>query len=120
MSTHVFYCHRIGEAPPKPDPMNPAAIPIAREMPAAELARNVRPDGTLPFLFDGLRVPVPLPPLATAILRLIDGVRPVAAIAEALEAKGNPAATVQRAWRQTYEALSAVNRILLTPAPQHP
>ena len=85
--------------------------------PAAELARNIRPDGTLPFLFDGLRVPVPLPPLAGAILGLVDGARTVGGIAVALRARGTDAAAFARAWRQTYDALSGVNRLLLSPPP---
>ena len=117
MSTHVAYCVRTAEARPAPDPMREDAVPVARELPAAELARNIRPDGTLPFLFDGLRVPVPLPPLAGAILGLVDGARTVGGIAAALRARGTDAATFARAWRQTFDALSGVNRILLSPPP---
>ena len=115
MSTHVAYCVREHEARPAPDPMLASAAPVAREMPAAELARSIRADGTLPFLFDGLRVPVPLPPLAGAILQLIDGRRTVGEIAALLQARGTGAAAFNRAWRQTYDALSAVSRILLAP-----
>lgn len=115
MSTHVAYCVRAAEARTAPDPMRDDAVPVARELPAAELARNIRPDGTLPFLFDGLRVPVPLPPLAAAILGLVDGVRTVGSIAAALRARGTDAAAFARAWRQTYDALSSVNRLLLSP-----
>jgi SAM-dependent methyltransferase len=116
MSTHVIYAVRAADAPALPDPSNPAAIPIMREMPGAELAKHIRPDGTLPFLFDGLRVPVPLPPLAAAILRLIDGQRSVAALAEALSDRV-PADAFARAWRTTYDTLSALNRLLLAPPP---
>ncbi len=117
MSTHVAYAVRTAEARPAPDPMDPNAVPVARELPAAELARNIRPDGTLLFLFDGLRVPVPLPPLAGAILGLIDGQRSVGAIAAALQARGASPDAFARAWRTTYEALVSVNRILLAPPP---
>ena len=115
MSTHVAYCVRKAEARAAPDPMRDDAVPVARELPAAELARNIRPDGTLPFLFDGLRVPVPLPPLAAAILGLVDGARTVGGIAAALRARGTDAAAFARAWRQTYDALSGMNRLLLSP-----
>ncbi len=115
MSTHVAYCIRATEARPAPDPMLDEAVPVAREMPAAELARNIRSDGTLPFLFDGLRVPLPLPPLAAAILGQIDGAHTVGGIAAALQARGADPAAFARAWRQTYDALSSVNRILLAP-----
>ncbi len=117
MSTHVAYCVRTTEARPVPDPMREDAVPVARELPAAELARNIRPDGTLPFLFDGLRVPVPLPPLAGAILGLVDGTRTVGGIAAALRARGTEDAAFARAWRQTFDALSGVNRLLLSPPP---
>jgi len=115
MSTHVAYCVRAEEVPALPDPMREEAVPVAREMPAGELARNIRPDGTLPFLFDGLRVPLPLPPLAGAILGQIDGIRSVGAIAVALRSRGVDAAGFAKAWRTTYETLSGVNRILLAP-----
>jgi len=114
MSTHVIYAVRAADAPAVPDPMDPAAVPVAREVPAAELARNIRADGTLPFLFDGLRVPVALPPLAGAILGQIDGVRTVAGIAAALQARGTGPDAFARAWRGTYDALVSVNRILLS------
>ena len=122
MSTHVVYCTRTAEPHPAIDPTHPAAIPIAREMPAPEIARAIRPDGTLPMLFDGLRVPIPLPPLAPAILRLIDGHRPVAAIAAALAERGTSPETFAKAWPQTFTPLAAANRILLAapPAPAHP
>ncbi len=115
MSTHVVYCVRNGEVPAVPDPTRPEAVPVAREMPAAEIARAIRPDGTLPFVFDGLRVPVALPKLAGAILGQIDGVTTVSAIVAALEARGVARAQAERAWRETYDALVRVNRILLAP-----
>ena len=113
MSTHVVYCVRASERRPDPDPMDPAAVPIAREMPADEIARAIGADGVLAFLFDGVRVPVALPPLAGPILRQIDGVRSVGGIAAALAARGTSAEAFSRGWRATYDALVAVNRILL-------
>lgn len=117
MSTHVVYCVRGSEAPAPPDPMRPDAVPVARELPAAELARNIRADGTLPFVFDELRVPVALPKLAAAILGLIDGERTVAQILEALRTRGAAPDVAHRAWRETYQALVQVNRILLAAPP---
>lgn len=117
MSTHVVYCVRAAEAPAAPDPMRAEAVPVAREMPAAEIARGIRADGTLPFVFDGLRVPLAMPKLAGAILGLIDGVRTVGEILAALRARGAAADVAERAWRDTYGALVRVNRILLAPPP---
>jgi hypothetical protein len=117
MSTHVVYCVRAGDPDTRPDPMAEDAVPVGREMPAPDIARNIRPDGMLGFVFDGIRVPVPLPALAPAILRLIDGKTSVGQIAGALAARGTDRPAFTRAWRATYAALEAVNRILLVPPP---
>ena len=116
MSTHVVYAVREADAPAMPDAAAPGAVPVMREMAGEELAKHIRPDGTLPFLFDGLRAPVPLPPLAGAILRLIDGHRNVGEIGQALAGRVGPDAFV-RAWADTWRPLSALNRVLLAPPP---
>ncbi len=115
ISTHVAYCVRAAEREAPADPMDDAAVPVAREMPADEVARAIRPDGTLMFQFDGLRVPVGLPKLAGAILRLIDGERRVGDIAAALAPRGIDRAVFDRGWRETWDKMSALNRILLAP-----
>ena len=108
MSTHVAYCVRAAERAAPADPMDDAAVPVAREMPAEEVARAIRPDGTLAFLFDGLRVPVALPPLAGAILRLIDGERRVGEIAAALaRARHRPRRVRPRLARDLGQAVGA-------------
>jgi len=117
MSTHVLYCVRADDPVASPDPMAPDARPVAREIRADEMARHIRPDGALVFVFDGLRVPVPMSPLAAAILRLIDGRRTVGEIAAALAARGTGPEAFARAWPATYGALSSLNRILLSPPP---
>lgn len=117
MSTHVVYCVRDADAAPPADPFAPGAVPVAREAPGEELARHVQPDGTLAFLFDGLRVPVALPPLAPAILRLVDGTRTVAQIGAALAERGTAPPAFDKAWRATYAPLERINRILLAPPP---
>jgi SAM-dependent methyltransferase len=114
MSTHVVYCVRAGAAPPTPDGTAPDAVPVMREASAEDMARAIRPDGILAFMFDGLRVPVALPSLAPALLRLIDGRRSVGEILGAMAGRA-PAETVARAWRGTYDALNALNRVLLAP-----
>lgn len=115
MSTHVAYVRRAGEPAPEPDATRSDAVPVARETPAEELARAIRPDGTLGFLFDGLRVPVAMPKLAAAILGLVDGRRTVGDIARALAARGVVEAAFARDWRETWGRLNALNRLLLAP-----
>jgi SAM-dependent methyltransferase len=117
ISTHVVYCTRAAEQLAIADPFDDAAVPIAREMPAPELARNIRPDGTLAFLFDGLRVPVAFPALAVPILNQIDGTRGVGEIAAILAARGTARAEFDRAWRETWSKFSSLNRLLLRPPP---
>jgi hypothetical protein len=63
--------------------------------------------------FDGLRIPVALPPLASAILPLIDGQRTVGQIAAILSGRGTKAEAFEKAWRQTFAALERINRVLL-------
>ncbi|MBV8590368.1 MAG: methyltransferase, partial [Acetobacteraceae bacterium] len=113
MSTHIVYCVRATEGWDAADPFAPEAVPVARELPGPEMAKHIRPDGTLPFLFEGLRVPVPLPSLAPAILRLVDGKRTVADIGSALAGRGADQAAFDRAWRATFTSLNRVNRLLL-------
>jgi len=115
ISTHVVYCRRAAEPVERADPLAPEAVPVAREMSAPDMAGALLLDGTLPFLFDGLRVPVALPKLAGAILRQIDGVRTVAGIEQAITGRGVDATAFRRAWRETWEKMSAINRVLLAP-----
>ncbi len=117
MSTHVVYCVRAGEGEAPADPLLPEAVPLAREMAAEELARNIRPDGTLPFVFDGLRVPLALPPQAASILRLVDGRRTVGEIGAALAERGVGGDAFARAWAETWRPLERVNRLLLAAPP---
>jgi len=112
MNTHVGYALRAGEVQRLPDPLTPDAIPIAREIPATELARQIGPDGCLPHAFGLLPVRIPLPPLAPALLGLIDGERDVASIRETMRARGIDQARFEAAWREVFNSLSGLNRIL--------
>jgi hypothetical protein len=112
-SAHIVYCVRASERIERADFTAAAAVPVLREMSGPDLASGIRPDGTITFLFDGLRVPIALPPLAAAILPLIDGQRPLHAIAAALVGRGTGAAAFQRAWQEIFPALERINRLLL-------
>jgi SAM-dependent methyltransferase len=115
MSVHIAYCRRATEPVRRADPLSDAAVPVMREVPGAELVKSIRPDGGLPFLFDGLRAVVRLPPEAPAILQAIDGTRTVAEIAAILAGRGMPEPRFRRAWAESFPALEAVNRVLLAP-----
>jgi hypothetical protein len=89
------------------------AVPVTRELSGAEIASGVQADGTIALVFDGLRLPLPLPPLAPAILRLVDGRRSVGGIAAMLAARGTDADAFARAWHATFTTLERINRLLL-------
>ena len=115
MSTHVAYCVRAADRTEPADPMDNAAVPVGREMPAEELARAIRPDGTLTFLFDGLAAQISLPPLAGSILRQIDGKRCIEEIAATITERGIDRGAFDKAWREMWDRLNGLNRILLVP-----
>jgi hypothetical protein len=54
-----------------------------------------------------------LPPLASAILPLIDGRRSVGQIGAILAGRGAKPEAFAKAWRQTFGALERINRLLL-------
>ena len=113
VSAHIVYCVRRGRAG--------GAGGLHGGRCGAGAARTVRigacrrhpPDGTITFVVDGLRLPIALPPLAPAILRLVDGRRSVGEIAAELAQRGTGAEAFERAWRATFGALERLNRLLL-------
>jgi SAM-dependent methyltransferase len=117
MAVHIVYCVRSGEERQRADPFAPDAVPVIREWTAEDFTKAIGPDGSLIVNFDGLRIPVPLPPLAPAILRLIDGTRTVAQIGATLAERGIKPDAFDKAWRQTFTALERVNRVLLVAPP---
>jgi SAM-dependent methyltransferase len=115
INAHIVYCTRADAVPMPPDPMAADAVPVAREMPMEELAKHIAPDGTFAMWFDGLRAQIPLPAMAPAILRLIDGRRTVGEIAATLAERGVKQEAFERAWRAIYTPLERINRLLLAP-----
>jgi SAM-dependent methyltransferase len=118
ISAHIVYCVRTDAtheqaAPRRVDFMAPDAVPIGREVTGEQLAGFIQPDGAITMAFDGLRAPIPLPAMAPAILRLVDGQRTVAEIGATLAARGSNPEAFSRAWRTTFTALEHVNRLLL-------
>lgn len=113
MGIHIAYCVRAGDPAALPDWTDPGAVPLLRELDGAAVAKGIRPDGTLPVAFDGLRAAVPMPRLAAAILARIDGATPVGAIADALAANGVSREAFARDFAALARQLEALNRLLL-------
>ena len=119
MATHIVYCVRTDEQRQRADPFDLASVPVLREWTGDTLAKAIRPDGTIVMGLDGLEIPVPVPRLAAAILRQVDGRRSVGEIGAMLAASGTNADAFARAWRETYVVLERLNRLLLA-APRSP
>ncbi|MBS0964760.1 class I SAM-dependent methyltransferase [Acetobacter okinawensis] len=113
MATHVAYVVRKHAGLTKPDPLDPNAVPIMREIPGAELAKQMTPDNMLPFAFGTLVVPIPLPPQARGILPLIDGERTVGELAAILAIRGVNAEKFRHVWQESFYILERLNRVLL-------
>lgn len=113
MATHVAYVVRKQARPEKPDPLDPDSVPIMREIPGAELAKQMTPDNMLPFHFGTLVVPIPLPPQARGILPLIDGERTVGELAAILATRGVNTEKFKHVWQESFSILERLNRVLL-------
>ncbi|MCH4091046.1 class I SAM-dependent methyltransferase [Acetobacter sp.] len=113
MATHVAYVVRNGARPTPPDCCAPTTVPVMREIPGDELAKLILPNGTLPFSFGTLTVPVPLPAQARSILPLIDGERTVAAIAGIMQERGLSERKFFTVWSELFSRLESLNRVLL-------
>lgn len=115
MATHVAYVVRKGARITPPDASSFDAVPVMREIPGIELAKQMRADHTLPFAFGTLVVPIPLPPQARGLLPLIDGERTVGDLAAVLATRGVPENKFRTVWQETFQTLERLNRVLLLP-----
>ena len=115
IAAHIVYCRRTGEPADRADPFDAASVPVCREVSGEDIAKGIQADHTLVVGLDALQVKVPLPPMAGAILRLIDGTRTVGEIARLLAARGIGAEAFARAWQALFPALEGINRLLLAP-----
>ncbi|WP_426954962.1 class I SAM-dependent methyltransferase [Muricoccus radiodurans] len=111
MGIHIAYLQRAEDPPATADWTNPDAVPVLRELDGPTLARSAR--DTLPVTYDGLRLTLPIPRLAAAILAQLDGKKTQAEIARAVEAGGAAPAAVARDMTALRQTLESLNRMLL-------
>ncbi|GGC30899.1 hypothetical protein GCM10011504_06400 [Siccirubricoccus deserti] len=113
MGIHIVYCVRAED----PEPMrawdDPASVPVLREMDGPTLAKGLPRDGTIAVTFDGLRVVLPMPRLAGAILQRVDGSRSLGAIADELAANGVSREAFWRDLAALRTTMEPMNRLLL-------
>jgi SAM-dependent methyltransferase len=113
MGIHIAYCVR-AEAPEPTRPWDsPDSVPVLREMDGPTLARKLPREGVLPVSFDGLRVNLPLPRLAGAILGRVDGRRSLGDIADELAGNGVAREVFWRDLAALRQAMESMNRLLL-------
>jgi SAM-dependent methyltransferase len=72
MRKHILYVVKGQNPVSLPDPGNPQAVPILRELDGEEFARDFRPGSAITASNDRIAIRRPLPSLAGAILRRID------------------------------------------------
>ena len=85
LKRHVFYAVKTGnarQAVARPD--NPRAVPVLRERNGRALARRLKRGGSIAAELEGVKLSFAVPPLAGAILALIDGRRSLGEIHRAL------------------------------------
>jgi SAM-dependent methyltransferase len=113
MGIHIAYCTRAEDTPPEPAWDDPASVPVLRGIEGATLAKGIPADGVLRLAFDDIRIGLPMPRLAAAILPRIDGRRSIGAIGEALSANGIGQDSFRRDFAALRAALEPFNRLLL-------
>ncbi|WP_458094949.1 class I SAM-dependent methyltransferase [Roseomonas sp. WA12] len=113
MGIHIAYLARGADPVVAADWEDPSAVPVLRSGDGASWAKGIR-GGALPVTYDGLKINLPVPPLAGAILGRVDGVASLAEIARAVEAGGASASAVIRDMAALRAAMEPLNRLLLS------
>jgi SAM-dependent methyltransferase len=113
MGIHIVYCVRAGDPEPLRAWEDPEAVPVLREMDGPTLAKGLPRDGTIAVTFDGLRVVLPMPRLAGAILQRVDGRRSLGAIADEMAAHGVSREAFWRDLAALRATMEPMNRLLL-------
>ena len=117
MGIHIAYCVRASDPVATPPWEEDESVPVLRELDGPALAKSLRPDGTLPITWDGLRAGIPLPRLAAAFLSRIDGKRPWGEIVGGVVAAGASRDSAARDRAALVKAMEPLNRLLLAAPP---
>lgn len=115
MRKHVLYAVSGDNAIALPDPKDRRAVPVLRDIEGAEMAQQIAPGAAMTATVDGITFRRPLPPLAAAILRRIDGRRSLADIHADLS-RIDPRldwSAFAAQFRVLYESLSGLGKLYL-------
>lgn len=114
MKTHVFYVVRRDNPVSPPRPV-PEAIPVLFDAEPEPLARGLAAGDSFAATIDGCTLRFPLPRLAPAIVRLVDGRRSLTAIRADLAAAVGPLdpAAFDAAFAALYAALHGTGKLFL-------
>lgn len=115
LKTHVFYVVKAAnpaDTVARPDTPDAVPVPVGLEAVARGAARS----RSIAAEFDGLRLSLPLPGYAGAILAAIDGRRSLAAIHDAVRAAATPPPdwpSFKRAFDELFAILNGMNLLFL-------
>ncbi|MCC7362925.1 MAG: class I SAM-dependent methyltransferase [Dehalococcoidia bacterium] len=107
LQTHSFYVSR-GPVAPAPSPLDETATPDWLQYDSSLARAQVEGRPELRLNFEGLDFQMTLDPVRRALLKLVDGRRPLAAIIDAVAAKypKQPREAILRAWQETHDGLA--------------
>jgi SAM-dependent methyltransferase len=120
IATHVVYAAPAGRADGRSASVEDGAlVPVPRDLETGDLAKRLKPGQPLPVTLSGVKLRLPLPRLAPAVLARIDGRASLAAIADQLRTLRSDldAGGAARAVRQTVQPLIDVARLTLRRPP---
>jgi SAM-dependent methyltransferase len=112
MGIHILYAARAADPPAAARWDDPDAVPVLREATGEQMARAAAA-GALRVTFDGITLSLPVPRLAPALLRRVNGRTSLGAIRAALVADGADPARAAADIAETCRMLEATNRLLL-------
>lgn len=112
MAKHIVYCTPNSRADTVAKDVTPSAIPVPRDGPFPKAVQGLGTRSALPIEMDGMKLSVPLPPLAGEILIRCDGVRTLDEIRKDLP--GHPDwFTFKPQVDAVFRALGGFNKLLL-------
>ena len=107
---HTVYCVPASQKADTVAKPADIAAPVLKNIGGPALAAAIGPDGSIKISGDGMEMGIRLPPMASAILRLVDGRRTIGEIRAAL---GAGEADFHAQFAALYNALNGVNQMLL-------